>query len=200
MIVVARHGRTRSNASGLLLGRADPSLDEVGLVQAEHLAAALASESAAGGGIDRILSSPLTRTVQTAEAVARALGRTVEIEERFVELDYGEWDERPISEVTADEWARWRADVDFAPPGGESLAALGRRVRSALDEVVASGERTLVVTHVSPIKAAVAWALGGSDDMSWRMFVAPASVTRIATARGGISLQSFNDCSHLRGD
>ena len=57
----------------------------------------------------------------------------------------------------------------------------------------------VVVTHVSPIKAAVAWAVGGDDDMSWRMFVAPATITRIATIRSTPSLHGFNDGAHLLG-
>ena len=63
----------------------------------------------------------------------------------------------------------------------------------------ASDRTIVVVTHVSPIKAAVAWAVGGTDEMAWRMFVAPASITRIATSVGAPSLHTFNDCSHLTG-
>ena len=199
MIIVVRHGRTVSNAAGLLLGRADPDLDEVGVDQAARLASALAG--AAGTGIDRIVTSPLLRTRRTAAAIEAATGAPVTVDERFIELDYGEWDQRPLSEVGADQWAAWRADDDFAPPGGESLAALGRRVRSGLDELAdeARDRDLVVVTHVSPVKAAVAWAVGGTDSMAWRMFVAPASITRIATSVGSPSLHTFNDCAHLAG-
>lgn len=195
MILVARHGRTASNASGLLLGRADPPLDELGVAQAEQLAASLAGSSQ----IRRIVSSPLTRTLQTASAVAAAVGCEVEIDDRFVELDYGDWDQRPLAEVTPEEWREWRDDLRFAPPGGESIAALGERVRAGLDALApeASCDDVLVVSHVSPIKAAVAWAVGGTDEMAWRLFVAPASLTRIATTGPQPSLHSFNDRSHL---
>jgi len=195
VIVVVRHGRTRSNARGLLLGRADPALDEVGLDQAAHLATALAGLP---GGVQRLVSSPLLRTRQTAAAIADATGATVTVDDRFVELDYGEWDERPLGEISPELWASWRADLDFAPPGGESHAQLGRRVRAGLDDLAADPSGTTVlVTHVSPIKAAVAWALGGGDEMAWRMFVAPASVTRIALSPFGPSLRSFNETAHL---
>ena len=198
MIVVVRHGRTASNAGGLLLGRADPDLDDVGRDQAERVAAALAGDDAPA--IDRIVASPLLRTARTAQAIGAASGVAVEHDERFIELDYGTWDQRPLADVSAADWAAWRADVDFAPPGGESLAALGRRVRAGLDELAefARDHVVVVVTHVSPIKAAVAWAVGGGDEMAWRMFVAPASITRIATSVGAPSLHSFNDCAHLQ--
>lgn len=191
MLIIVRHGRTVANASGLLLGRADPSLDDVGIGQAEAVAALLAAEE-----VGRIVSSPLSRTRQTAALIASecAVG-DVELDERFIELDYGEWDERPLAEVSPDDWASWRADLEFAPPGGESLAELSARVRDGLDSLIeAAREQTVVVvTHVSPLKAAVAWALGVSDEVSWRMFVAPASICRIDVSRGVPSLHAFGE-------
>ena len=76
-------------------------------------------------------------------------------------------------------WARWRSDLDFAPPGGESLHALGSACVAFLDELTAhpTDETVVVVSHVSPIKAAVAWALGVGDEVTWRLFVRPASIT-----------------------
>ncbi len=190
MLIVVRHGRTAHNASGLLLGRLDPPLDELGRAQAAALAAEV-------GPIDRVISSPLLRTRETAEA----FGHEVEIDERWIELDYGEYDGMPLGEVPPEIWARWRADVDFCPPGGETLRQLGVRVCAALDELAEEasvGEgATVVVTHVSPVKAAVGWAVGAGDDISWRLWVAPASITRIGiTPRGGV-LHSFNETAHL---
>ena len=142
-----------------------------------------------------MVSSPLRRTRATAAAISGKL----RIDERFIELDYGEWDERPLTEIAPATWAAWQADVDFAPPGGESLRQLGERVRLGLAELVAEAREgtVVVVTHVSPVKAAVAWALGVDDQVSWRMFVAPASITRIDLGRGRPSLHAFNDVSHL---
>ena len=183
MLVLVRHGRTAANAGGLLLGRADPPLDDHGMAQAASLGGAVA-------GARRVVSSPLRRARETAAA----LGLPVEVDERWVELDYGEWDGRPIADVPLEAWRRWRADVDFAPPGGESLADLGRRVRAACDELAAEAADTdvVVVSHVSPIKAAVAWALDVGDELSWRLHVAPASVTRIAVRDGRGVLTAFN--------
>lgn len=190
MIVVVRHGRTAHNASGLLLGRIDPPLDELGRAQAAALAAAV-------GPVDRVISSPLARTRETAAA----FGVDVEIDERWIELDYGDYDGMPLADVPAEIWAQWRADVDFCPPGGETLRQLGDRVRGALDQLAAEAApgdgTTVVVTHVSPVKAAVGWAVGTGDDISWKLWVAPASITRIGvTDRGGV-LHSFNETAHL---
>ena len=56
----------------------------------------------------------------------------------------------------------------------------------------------MVVTHVSPIKAALAWALGVGDEVAWRTFVAPASVMTVGAGPTGPSLRGFNDTAHLR--
>jgi broad specificity phosphatase PhoE len=188
MILVVRHGRTVSNAQGLLLGRADPPLDEVGRGQAVALGAAI-------GPVSEVICSPLLRARQTAEAI----DGPVTVDERFIELDYGEWDEKPLASIDLEAWRHWQANLDFAPPRGESLLAVGRRVRGALDEIgpTVRSRTVVIVTHVSPLKAAIAWALGVSDDISWRLFVTPASITRIDVSRGRPSLHSFNEVARL---
>jgi broad specificity phosphatase PhoE len=192
MLLIVRHGRTDHNASGLLLGRIDPPLDDLGRRQASALAASV-------GPVDRVISSPLRRARETASA----FGIDPIIDERWIELDYGEYDGTPLGAVPSETWSAWRTDADFAPPGGESLRALGVRVAAALDDLVADGtvadRTTVIVTHVSPIKAAVCWALGVDDLVAWRLWVAPASITRIGTTpRGGV-LHTFNDIAHLTG-
>ena len=134
MLIVVRHGRTQANASGLLLGRADPPLDATGRVQASAVAAALAPLRRE----TRIVSSPLRRARETASLIARE--GPIEIDERWIELDYGELDGLPLRDVPADLWREWRADPAFAPPGGESLAALGVRVREQADRRRSRGD------------------------------------------------------------
>ena len=190
MLVIVRHGRTDHNASGLLLGRLDPPLDELGRAQAQALAAAV-------GPVDRVISSPLQRARETAAA----FGTEVEIDDRWIEVDYGSLDGMPLGQVPAEDWAAWRSDPDFAPPGGESLRALGVRVAAALEDLAthasATERTTVIVTHVSPIKAAMCWALGADDLTAWRLWVAPASITRIGTTpRGGV-VHTFNEIAHL---
>lgn len=190
MLTIVRHGRTDANRSGLLLGRLDVGLDPVGEAQAAAVAAAV-------GPADRIVCSPLERTRRTAAA----WGAAVEVDERWIELDYGSLDGTPLRDVDADLWRRWRSDVGFAPPGGESLRSLGERVAAACNDLTEAARdgHVVVVTHVSPIKAAAAWAMEVGIEVSWRMFVAPASVTRIAVGDRGPSLHGFNDVAHLAG-
>jgi broad specificity phosphatase PhoE len=188
VLILVRHGRTEANASGLLLGRLDPVLDDVGVRQAGALARAV-------GSVDRIITSPLTRTRQTAAE----LGGEVEIDDRWIELDYGELDGTPTRDVPAEVWARWRTDPNFAPPGGESFRQLGERVEAACRDLAeeAVDRDVAVVTHVSPIKAAVAWSLGAGEELAWRLYVAPASISRVALTGHGAVLHSFNEVAHL---
>jgi broad specificity phosphatase PhoE len=194
VIVVVRHGRTAANAGGLLLGRADPPLDAEGARQAAALGVACA-----GLDIVRVVTSPLGRCRDTADAIAAAGGVPVEVDERWIELDYGELDGVPFADLPAELWSAWRADIGWCPPGGESLAALGRRVRAGARDLVgdARDRDVVVVSHVSPIKAAVAWALGVGDEITWRMWVGPASITRIGCSGPAPSLRSFNELAHL---
>ncbi len=183
MLLLVRHGETAPNVQRLLLGRADPPLTDAGRRQAQALAAVLPPPTL-------VVSSPLRRALDTAAA----FDRPVEVDERWIELDYGELDGQPSSTLATDPWARWREDASFAPPGGESLATLGARVRAACAALstAAATATVVVVTHVSPIKAAIAWALGVSDNVAWRMYVEDASVARIDIEPAGPVVRWFN--------
>lgn len=188
MLVLVRHGQTQANAEGRLQGRLDVPLSELGRRQAASLASAVA-------GAARVVSSPLLRARETAEV----FGLPVEVDERWIEMDYGDYDGRPLAEVPLELWERWRSDASYRPPGGESPAAVGERVRAACTELLveAAERHVVVVSHVSPIKAAVAWALGASDEAAWRMFLEVASVCRVGVGPHGPLLRSFNECGHL---
>ena len=192
-LYVVRHGRTEANASGLLLGRADPALDATGRQQAMAMGRVLPVNAS-------IVTSPLQRCRETAELLGgSARAANVQIDERLLELDYGDLDLMPLRDVPGETWKAWRADPDFRPPNGETLSELAVRVGDCLADLwpeAAAGE-VVVVTHVSPIKAAVAWALGVSIDISWRCFVSQASITKIGSGATGPSLHWFNATDHL---
>ena len=106
----------------------------------------------------------------------------------------------PLESVPSEVWARWRSDPDFRPPGGETLSEAGARVRAACEELFAvegEGARgrgaVVVVSHVSPIKAATCWALGLGDQGAWRLYLATGSVTRIGWGADGPVLDRFNE-------
>ncbi|MER6914281.1 bifunctional RNase H/acid phosphatase [Streptomyces sp. NPDC000594] len=202
--VLLRHGETaltpekRFSGSG---GAHDPELSPVGRRQADAVAAALAAR----GTVQEIVSSPLRRCRETAEAVATRLNLDVRIEEGLRETDFGAWEGLTFAEVQE----RYGADLDAwlsspkaAPTGGgESFATVARRVSAARDRLVArsSGRTVLVVSHVTPIKTLVRLALGAPPESVFRMELAAASLSAVSYyTDGNASVRLFNDTAHLR--
>jgi broad specificity phosphatase PhoE len=184
VLVLVRHGRTEANAGRRLQGLLDLPLDDVGFAQAADVASWI-------GKPDRVISSPLLRARQTADA----FGMPYEVDDRWVELDYGSLDGVPVADVPEDVWARWRVDPTYRAGGGESMDEMSNRVISAAKEVLADANRQIVVvtSHVSPIKAAVTWALGVDVTVMWRCHLDQASVCRIGESPKGPVLLGFNE-------
>jgi broad specificity phosphatase PhoE len=183
VLSIVRHARTEANAGGRLQGRLDLPLDEVGVQQAAALTGFVT-------GIDRVVCSPLLRARQTAEA----FGMEPTIDDRWQEVSYGSFEGMKIADVPGDTWHRWITDIDFAPDGAESLRAMSERVHAALDDLAeeAMDQHIVVVTHATPVKAAMAWALGVDVGIAWRSWVDQASVTRITMRDRGPALAFFN--------
>jgi len=208
VLILVRHGQSEANAAGLLSGRADSALTELGHRQAERIGEALAAAGLAGASSGvvplRILTSPLGRAQVTAEVIAEALGPNApapEVEDRLIELDYGELEGRRPSELAGGVWASWRADASWRPPGGESFPDLHRRVDplwASLAEETVEGD-VIAVSHVSPIKAAVAFALAAGPELAWKLSLGVASITRISLAPPSPALVSFGETGHLLG-
>ncbi|MET8409706.1 bifunctional RNase H/acid phosphatase [Streptomyces sp. NPDC005195] len=201
--VLLRHGETpltpQKRFSGS--GGTDPSLSDVGREQAERVAAALAAR----GTIQAIVASPLTRTRQTAEAVAARLGLDVTVEDGLRETDFGAWEGLTFAEVRErhpDDLNAWLASPEAEPTGGgESFEATALRIAATRDRLVASyaGRTVLLVTHVTPIKTFVRLAIGAPSESLFRMELSAASLSAVAYyADGNASLRLFNDTSHLR--
>ncbi|MFE2702759.1 bifunctional RNase H/acid phosphatase [Streptomyces mirabilis] len=201
--VLLRHGETpltpQKRFSGS--GGTDPSLSDVGREQAERVAAALAAR----GTVQAIVASPLTRTRQTAAAVAARLGLDVAIEDGLRETDFGAWEGLTFAEVQErypEDLKTWLASPKAEPTGGgESFAATARRIATTRDKLIASyaGRTVLLVSHVTPIKSLVRLAIGAPPESLYRMELSAASLSAVAYyADGNASLRLFNDTSHLR--
>jgi broad specificity phosphatase PhoE len=188
VIAFVRHGQTAVNREGRLQGRLDAPLSDVGQQQAAALGRAFAAAPVA-----RVVASPLRRAQETAAAIADAHGLRVEADGRLIELDYGEWDGLALADIPRTDWAAWRADPNFAPPGGERLVDVAARVDAFLASIT-TDDLVVAVSHVSPIKAAVCVALGVDDSATWRMQLGLATVTRIGRRPdGSCYLASFNE-------
>ena len=196
--MLLRHGQTPMSVQKRYAGRSDPQLTEAGVQQAAAAAKRLAS---ADFGV--IVTSPLLRTVQTAQAVAAVTGAAVVTDDGFRETDFGAWEGLTFAEVR-ERWpaelSAWLADPEIAPPGGESFTDVSARVIAALDRLLAArtGQTVLIVSHVTPIKTLVAAALLAPPAALYRMHLDVAALCEIDWyADGPAVLRSFNDTSHL---
>ncbi|MBP2707035.1 bifunctional RNase H/acid phosphatase [Microbispora sp. RL4-1S] len=199
-LLLLRHGETPLSVDKRFSGLGDPSLTSAGLAQAEAAAARLTGKPY---DIEVIVSSPLTRARQTAEAVAASTGVPVLVEEDLRETDFGAWEGHTFAEIQRrwpDELAAWLADPGVAPPGGESFADTERRVERARDRLLRAheGRSVVVVSHVTPIKLLVRLALGAPVQSLYRMHLDLACLSAVDYyADGPAVLRLLNDTSHL---
>lgn len=197
--LLLRHGQTDMSVQGRFAGRSDIPLTSTGARQAIAVADRLA-----GRGVNLVVSSPLSRARDTAQAVANAAAAPLIVDDDLAETDFGEWEGLTFATVMA-RWpaqlTAWQADAEVAPPGGESFAAVAARVNGALDRVLAShgGQKIVVVSHVTPIKTLVCRALLAPPAAMFRMHLDVASLSEAAWfADGPALLRSLNDTAHLR--
>jgi ribonuclease H / adenosylcobalamin/alpha-ribazole phosphatase len=201
-LLLLRHGVTPLTLEKRFAGIGDPPLTPLGEEQARRAAERL-REDARFGPIDVVLASPLQRTRSTAEAVAKEVGVEVLLEPGFRELDFGLLEGLSFAEAHERYpagLAAFLGSPDVAPPDGETLTALARRVGEARDRVLdRHAHRTvLVVTHVTPIKALVCQALGAPLTAVNRMELGPASLSVIDFYDDGLAnVRCVNDVAHL---
>jgi probable phosphoglycerate mutase len=171
-------------------------LNDEGRAQAQALAHRLAEVPLAA-----IYSSPLERTVETAQPIAQAHGLTVEIRQGLGETGYGEWNGRSLKELREDDlWPVVQVYPSGARfPGGESFRELQARVVAELDALRdAHPDQTVaIVSHADPLKAAVAHYLGLPLDLFQRLTISPASVTAFTFTRFGPRLVLLNHTESL---
>ncbi len=206
--MLVRHGRSTANIAGILAGRTPGvNLDEYGQGQAAAIADRLA-----GTRFDRLISSPLERCRQTLAPFSAASGLPVEIDDRFAEVDYGDWSGRELKDLGAE--PLWRT-VQQHPsaavfPGGEGLAAVSARAAAAIRDIRGSAvdhqkqanqaqenQTVLVCSHGDVIKSILADALGMHLDAFQRIVVAPASISVIRYTPLRPFVERINDTGDL---
>jgi 2,3-bisphosphoglycerate-dependent phosphoglycerate mutase len=181
-LVLARHGRTAANVSGVLAGRSPGvALDDRGREQARAAAERLAAVPLAA-----VVTSPLERCRETARIIAAGRDLRVSTDKRLVECDYGEWTGQPLKDLARKPlWRTVQAQPSAARfPGGESLPEMAARGVAAVrdrDAAVAAehGDDAvwLAVSHGDVVKAILADALGMHLDAFQRIVVDPASLS-----------------------
>jgi probable phosphoglycerate mutase len=202
MIHLVRHGETILTPTRKFSGTGalDPELTEDGLAQAERVAAEVAKLKP-----EVLISSPLKRARQTADAISRTTGLEVIEDTDWYELSFGTWDGKSIEEVkaeTPDDYQAWLNSSSYRPGGGESYDEARLRVDAALEKLLAKypGKKVVVVTHNGVIKSAANLVIGGPNDGVFHMDATPCSISTISIwpSDGLRALRSFNERGHHR--
>jgi len=201
-IYFVRHGETVLTPTRKFSGTGalDPELMQEGLDQAE-----LVAEEAVKLGAEVLIASPLKRTRQTAEAIARTTGLEIIFDEAWFELSFGSWDGKSIEEVKEEEpdaYQAWLNSTAYVPGGGESWDQATVRIEEALEKLVAEypGKKIIVVTHNGVIKTAVRLAIGAPSEAVFHVDTAPCSISSISIwpSDGLRAVRSVNERGHLR--
>jgi probable phosphoglycerate mutase len=197
-LIAVRHGETAWNVDTRIQGHIDIGLNATGLWQAERTGQALSEEP-----IGVIYASDLSRAWQTAEAIAKPHGLTVQPEPRLRERAFGDLEGMSFAEIESQKPAdakRWRErDPEFEPAGGESLLTFRDRITGVAAELAARhpGELVTLVAHGGVMdvlyRAATRQAL--QAPRTWQL--GNAAINRMLWTPEGFSLVGWSDTTHL---
>ena len=205
-LFLVRHGETDWNREGRFQGQQDTPLNDRGRGQARGVA-----ERLRGHRFDAVISSPLSRALDTARAIQTAAGRTdpVILEGGITEIHHGDWEGRLASEVRSlwpdllDRWHRTPEEVRMPGPGGETLEEVRARAVEAVDRLVRSfpdSADLCVASHDAVLKALLCHWMDAPLGSFWR-FVLPNGGLNVVELRPSAPprLVLLGDASHLAG-
>ncbi|MDH6541048.1 broad specificity phosphatase PhoE [Streptomyces sp. SPB4] len=201
-LVLLRHGATLLTPGRRISGSggSDPGLSPAGRHQARATAEALARR----GGIEAVVTSPMRRCRETAQAVAARLGLGVRIEQDLREADFGAWEGLTFAEVRErhpQDLDAWFASPDSPPTGtDETVRDVARRTAAVRDGLLARypGAAVLVVSHVVPLRSLLRLALQAPPHSLFRMELAAASLSTVTyDGSGTATVHALNDTHHL---
>jgi len=199
-LILVRHGETLLNREFRYVGTSDSPLSEHGRLQAEQLAKALSGLTFAA-----VYSSPLQRAYCTAELIAARHAQAVQVLSSLVEGSFGSWEGMSRAEVLArssqdeQQLLAWQQDPNLAPPGGESLAMISKRVLTTVEQLAQqhSEQAIVLVSHVGVIKALLCAALGAPLTSSSHIFLDPATISVVDWHASYPLLRLLNSHAHL---
>lgn len=189
--LLIRHGLTDAVGNLMTGHEAGVHLNADGRDQAARLPARLGNVPLAA-----IYASPLERARETAQPLAEARGLRVEIEPRFIEVDFGGWTGRRFADMASDpHWQLYNAFRGVTrPPDGESLLDIQQRTVAALLELQARHPNDViaVVSHADTLRAILLYFLGMPVDFVQRLDLSPARISVLQMGEGAPRVLQVN--------
>lgn len=161
-VILWRHGQTDYNAAGRVQGQIDIALSPVGMAQCEAAAKVLSQDCT----ITKIVSSPLSRAVDTAGALSALLHIPVNTDDRLMERSFGRFEglTRQQMEDEYPQWfQQWQTTGECVAAGIENSQDMAHRAATAINEAVAdvaSEETVVIVSHGSALSRGICALLG----------------------------------------
>lgn len=195
LVIFMRHGQADNNVNRMLVGRhLESHLTEFGRQQVADAAKQLKNVP-----IDRVVVSPVIRTMETAEIVCNAIGTGFEIDERLYEIELGKLVGMNYEEVVTKYGNLFLKFYDEHDPvlesfGVEPFLQVKKRVKSLLGEIAENhaDRNVLCVTHLDPIKAAISTLLDLKPEALYKWHIRNASMTILKQESKEYSLSGVN--------
>jgi len=197
-LYLIRHGETDWNKERRFQGWTDLALNDNGISQAVAL-----GERFKNTKIDEIYSSPLNRAMKTAEGISKAIGKEIILNEKFKEINFGEWEGLTASEISK-KYGKDFDDFMLKPEGGTfpgeiSFDAVTERVKEGLDSILKDKDNMniVIVSHGGIVRLIIKYLMGFSGEWYNKTWIDNTAISVVEIREKGNLLRLLNDCAHI---
>ena len=199
-VYLVRHGQTEWNKKLTFRGKIDIPLNEMGHREAEAISEALKDKN-----IEVIYTSPLRRSIETTEPIAKLFHLEIVPIEGLIDISYGDWEGLTFNEVKkrySDQYKKWEKRPDLVRfPNGETLNEVRDRSFRAFKNIVKEnpGKSILITPHRVINKVLICSILGLSNSHFWEIKQDTGCINLIEYSNERFTLSLMNDTCHLKG-
>lgn len=197
-LILVRHGRTICNEGGLLSGVTDSKLSEKGKLQAHKLANYLKNEK-----IDKIYTTPFSRTKETVKELAEVKGIQIEENNRLNEINFGDFEGLSFKLIEKEYPQEVKKMIDegskYKYPNGESLEDTFIRVKNEMKNILKNNKNStiLICSHGGTIRNIISYLLSGDYKYHWNFKIDNGSITEIEVDNNFAIINKLNNTTYF---